>query len=275
MRCKDADAEWFCVRYKNNGRIEEYLGDTQPYFVEVIAVRFSQWLNGSLSLDWSYENWITSLVRETGPGFRVGFIFTAAYIVLFSTLFLDTPLLFQYDIHHPNSDMRFGDVTLIVTFYLWTLDFGLLTLSYYLVRHYGTPAQNGECTPFFRVSTRQLREHRAREPKFYTYLVRALFAILFIVHFALGTISLHTILSHMYVKRNVYFAILLCIKMFMAVMASTDDLTNIGSPWGIQESSKTASALLSFRGLFLVPLTVIWSVASIAASFPPSYCEEC
>lgn len=279
MRCVPDDAEWFCVRYKNHGRIEEYLGDTQPYWVECVAVRCAQWLNGSASLDWAYENWIVALVRETGPGFRAGYFLTAVYIVIVSSFVLETPLLLQYDLHHPQEDMRFGNVTLVVAFYLWTLDFGLLTLSHYFVRHYGTPSrpgENGECTPFFRVPTRQLREVREKQPDTaYRATVRGAFAVFFTLHFVLGVFATHTILSHMFVKRNVYFAWLLGIKVVMVVMASVDDLTCIGSPWGIQECSKTASVLLSFRALFLVPLTVIWSAAAVAASFPPSYCREC
>lgn len=279
MRCAEEDAEWFCVRYKNHGRIEEYLGDTQPYSVEVSAVRVAQWLNDCATLDWGYESTITTILRETGPGFRLGFFFTSVYIVIISTLTLETPLLFQYDIHHPQDDMRFGNVTLVVAFYLWTLDFGILAFSYYLVRHYGTPSrpgENGECTPFFRVPTRQLRETREQTPDTcYVVLMRAVFAVFFTAHFALATLSMHTILSHMYVKQNVFFAWLLGIKAVMAFMASVDDLTHIGSPWGIQECSKTASALLSFRGMFLIPLTIIWSIAAVAASFPPSYCKEC
>ena len=59
------------------------------------------------------------------------------------------------------------------------------------------------------------------------------------------------------------------------VISALGDLCSIGSPWGIQELSHLASILLSFRGLLLVPITVIWSIAAIVASFPPSYCETC
>lgn len=279
MRCASEDAEWFCARYKNHGRIEDYLGDSQPYWVEVVAVRCAQWLNGCRSLDWTYENWIVALVRETGPGFRMGFFLTSLYIVVVTSFTQETPLVFQYDLHHPQKDMRYGNVTLVIAFYLWTLDFGLLTLSYYLVRHHGTPprpGENGECTPFFRIPTRQLREQRDAYPQTaYLTTMRGLYAFFFTAHFLLAVFAMHTVLSHMYVKRNVWFAWLLFLKAVMVVLASVDDLTHIGSPWGLQECSKTASVLLSFRGLFLMPLTVVWSAAAAMASFPPSYCREC
>lgn len=279
MRCAEDDAEWYCVRYKNCGRLEEYLGDTQPYFVEVLAVRFAQWLNGGYSLDWSHENWITALVREVGPGFRLGFFATSLYVVFFSSFILDSPLLFAYDIHNPQADMRFGNATLIVTFYLWVLDFGIVALCQYLIRHHGAlsrPGEDGHCTPFFRVPIRRLREERREQPETaYVHTVRALFAVFFTLYFVVAVFAMHTILSHMYIKENVYFAALLVLKVVMVLASSVDDLTHIGSPWGIQEASKTASVLLSLRGLILVPQTVLWSAAAVAASWPPSYCKEC
>ena len=32
---------------------------------------------------------------------------------------------------------------------------------------------------------------------------------------------------------------------------------------------------LSVRGLYLIPVTVIWTACAVAAAFPPSYCKEC
>ena len=279
-RCRGAGATWWCTRYKNcSHRVEDYLGDTQPTRIEVIAVRVAQWLNGCVSLDWEYENWVVTLLRETGPGFRLGYFFTSLYIVVVASFLMETPLVFAYDLHHPQVDMVLGNWTLVVTFYLWVIDFAVLALGYYLVRHGGTPSRpgdHGECTPFYRVPTRRLREQRESEPdSLYQSLSRAGFAAFYTAHFFLGVFAMHTVLSHMYIRRNVWFAALLGLKALMALMASTDDLTNIGSPWGIQEASKLASVLLSFRGVVLVPFTVYWSAMAIAASFPPSWCAEC
>lgn len=279
LACDAPDAEWWCARYKNRGRIEEFLGDTEPYRVEVVAVRIAQWLNGCVSLDWAYESCIVTFVRETGPGFRVGCFLSSFYIVVLAGFYLEKPLLFQYDIHHPNGDMAFGNVTLVVTFYVWTIDLAMLALSYYLIRHNGTPTQpgeEGEFTPFYRIATRRLREQRDREPvTAYKATMRGFFAFLFTLYFFFGVLAVHTVLSHMYLTKNVWFAWLLALMAAMALVSSVDDLTNIGSPWGIQEASKTASVLLSFRALFLIPLTLICSATAVAASFPPNVCIEC
>ena len=40
---------WWVPRYQNRGKIEQYLGDTQPFLVEILAVRVMQVLNGHVS----------------------------------------------------------------------------------------------------------------------------------------------------------------------------------------------------------------------------------
>ena len=70
-------------------------------------------------------------------------------------------------------------------------------------------------------------------------------------------------------------AVLLCAQTAMLLVSSLGDACSIGSPWGIQQSSRVASILLSFRSIVLMPVTVIWTIAAIVASFPPSECVTC
>ena len=70
-------------------------------------------------------------------------------------------------------------------------------------------------------------------------------------------------------------AFLLGVMTLMAGISTADDLTQIGSPWGVQESSPWASRLLSLRGCWIFPVSIVWSAAAIAASFPPSWCADC
>ena len=235
MHCDKAPS-WYCARYRNAGNIDEYLGDTQPYFVEVVAVRFSQWLGGDYSLDWTYEPCIIALLRETAPGYRLGSFFIYCYVALGSAWFLERPLPFEFDItNHPNSGMQFGDGVLIVTMYLWTLDLLLLSLSHFLIRYHGAAAHCGEdacCVPFLRAPVRQLREIREQKRMTgYTYILRLGYALFFASYFVFGTVSIHTVLGNMYITGNVPFAWLLVLKSIMMAMASTADLTDIGSPY--------------------------------------------
>jgi len=223
--------------------------------------------------DWSYESCIVTLLRETGPGFRMGFFLSSLYVVVVTAFTTGAPLVFQYDLKHPSSDMRFGNMILGVAFYLWTLDFALLTLSYYLIRHFGPRAASWCWRP---PQVRELREQRAVHPcTLWRTATLAFYAVFFVAYFLLAVFAMHTTLAHMYVKQNVWFAWLLLVKAVMVVFASIDDLTHIGSPWGIQEASQTASVLLSFRGIYLVPVTMIWTAAAVVASFPPAYCRTC
>ena len=102
-----------------------------------------------------------------------------------------------------------------------------------------------------------------------------LYGIFFIVVAIVGIISTHTVLSHMWQARNVWFAALLIVQCVMLVVSSIGDAIDTGSPWGVQEASRVASVLLGLRLRVLVPVTVIFSIGSVFASWPPSYCAEC
>ena len=100
-------------------------------------------------------------------------------------------------------------------------------------------------------------------------------AVVYVSFYVLGVLSMHTILAHMYNRKNVWFAVLLGFLALMAGLSTMDDLTQIGSPWGIQEASPWASRLLSLRGCWIFPVAVVWLAAAVAASFPPSWCADC
>ena len=142
-------------------------------------------------------------------------------------------------------EARFSDLTMTFALLLWTLDFGALCWAYYDIRHHATPSDmqgNGEWTPFLRVPTLRSREDRAQDgDSLYRTLVRGFAAAFYTLYFFIGVLAMHTLLSHMYRSRNPYLATLLVLQCVFAVFASLDDLTHIGSPWGIQECSKWAS----------------------------------
>ena len=75
--------------------------------------------------------------------------------------------------------------------------------------------------------------------------------------------------------QNAWFAALLLLQSVMLIVSTLGDAINTGSPWGIQEASRVASVLLGLRLRALVPMTVIFSVASVFAAWPPSYCAQC
>lgn len=272
MKSSAVSPPWWEPKYKNRGKIEEFLGNTQPYLVEILAVRVMQTLNGHVSLDWTYQNCTLATVRSLSPGMRWAYVLTGVYIILLSLFWLDTPLLFRYDLISDESTMRFGNTTLGVCMFLWSLDYAVLCTGWFLVARMGSRDDNvlARCCLCFTV-TAEDGKRRRRESD----ILGLLFAIFFLAVFVIGCFATHTILGHIYIAQNVWFVYLLGVQALMLFVSGLGDLANIGTPWGIQESSHLASILLSFRGLVLVPITIIWSIASVVASFPPSYCAEC
>ena len=274
-----AEREWWCPRYRNRGDLCDFLGDTQPLLIEVFAVRVAQMINSCRTLDWCYEHWTTTFLRETAPGFRVGYFVVCLIVVVVYSFILDDPLVLRYSLTMDTLETRWADTTLSVALYMWTIDLALLCQSYYLVKHSGGETFAGSVVdfiPFRAAPPARLREDRERrDVTLHTVCGRFMHALFYIAYFVLGVLSTHTLLAHTYQKRNPYFAALLVLQCVLALFASVADLTFIGSPWGIQEASKTASVLLSTRGLLLVPLAIIWTGVALAASFPPSYCRDC
>lgn len=282
----DESTAWYAPRYENCSRdVSRYLGTTQPTFSELCAVSFSSWLNGNRSLDWTYESCTTTMVRELGPGLRFAHLITSFYIVVFATLFLGRPLLFEFDIVHKETDMRFGNLTIAVAFYLWAVDLAIVTIAHFLGRRGSAMSNDGpaaQFTPFYRPLVYYLREERPLRALKQTSADKCVqntsmlvAGLVYLSFYVLGVLSMHTILGHMYNRKNVWFAVLLGLLTLMAGFSTMDDLTQIGSPWGIQEASPWASRLLSIRGCWIFPISVVWLAAAVAASFPPSWCADC
>ena len=182
-------------------------------------------------------------------------------MLLLSYFYLDHPIVFRYDLFTTSPDKKAGDVTIGVCFFLWALDFFSLATGYYFARVYG----KGGWLCFTSVTG-----YRPRR-----WLLALLYGLFFLIVACVGIVSTHTVLSHMWHAKNVWFAALLLLQCFMLVVASLGDAIDTGSPWGIQEASRVASVLLGLRLRVLVPMTVIFSVASVFAAWPPSYCAEC
>ena len=132
------------------------------------------------------------------------------------------------------------------------------------------------CVPFLRSPTPLLREERAKQPQTtWRTLSRGFFALFFTLYFFLGVASVHTLLSQTYTNRNPWFAALLIFNALTMSIAALEDCTQVGSPWGIQEQSRIAAVLISFRAIYLVSQTLVFTACAVAASFPPYECVEC
>lgn len=268
---------WYAPRYRNRGRLDEYLGDTQAHYLEILTVEWVNVLTGKKTLDWSYEPCSVAVVRELGPGLRVSNFLTAFYIVVLSSCYLDTPLVGQHVMLRDERDAQFGNGTLNVTFVFWLVSHALLVVGFWLIRSDNPAISAGDdCTPFYRLPVRELWEVRVnRQRTFYSDFSGGVMTVLYFCYFVLASLATHTVLAHMYVERNPWFAALLLLQVLFTLVASFDDATQIGGPYGIQEASKTASIVLCARFWIIIPLLTIWSVGSVFAAFPPYNCIEC
>tara|TARA_B110000116_G_scaffold239242_1_gene226531 strand:- start:787 stop:1458 length:672 start_codon:yes stop_codon:yes gene_type:complete len=223
------------------------------------------------------------MFRELGPGLRIGYLVTSIYIV--STLFSDNPLVFQYGLTHRETDMRFGNFTVAIAFYLSAVNLAIVAVAHFLSKRSSAMSDDpcmAHWTPFYRPIMYYLREERhalaslqTRNAKCFQNLSIAVVSGVYVAFYVLGVLAMHTILAHMFNRKNVWFAVLLGLTVLMDCISTIDDLTQIGSPWGVQESSPWASRLLAVRACWLFPVSIFWMAAAVAASFPPSSCVDC
>lgn len=248
--------------YENTPRtIERYTGTQEPFLVEIMAVRTWQCLNGCVSLDWTYENCVVYTIRAVAPAFRITTFLTGAYLIFLSWFVQSWPMVFRYNLFLDDGSMKPGNVTINVCMILWGMDFTFLAAAYFFI----WSSTKGEWWWFWRAIG--FRPHRC--------LSTLVSAIVYTVVAVVEIILVHTILSHMWHARNVWFAALLLVQCIMLVVATLGDAIDIGSPWGVQAASRVASVLLGLRLRALMPVTVIFSIAAVFASWPPSYCLQC
>ena len=249
--------------YKNTPRtMEAYTGTKEPFLVEVMAVRTWQCLNGCVSLDWTYENCVVYTIRAVSPAFRITTFLTGLYLIILSWFVQSWPMVFRYDLFLNNGSMKPGNITLNVCMILWAMDFTFLAAAYFFIWTGGTKGEQ-----WWLWSAIGFRPHHC--------LSAIIYAIFYTALAVVGIILVHTILAHMWHAQNVWFAALLLVQTVFLVVTTLGDAIDIGSPWGVQRASRVASVLLGLRLRALVPVTVIFSIASVFAAWPPSYCLQC
>ena len=249
-------------KYQNTpNAMEKYTNVYEPFLVEVMAVRTWQCLNGCTSLDWTHENCLVYTIRVLAPAFRISYLLTGIYLIIINHFFLSWPVIFRYNLFLEQGSMKPGNVTLNVCMILWALDFAFLAVAC------AYAWSNAKRDWWWGWSLIGFRPHDT--------LLLLIYILFFTLFAVVGIISTHTALSHMWHVRNVWFAALLGLQCVMLVVSSLGDAVEIGSPWGTQHTSRISSVLLSLRLRVLVPVTVIFSIAAVFASWPPSYCLQC
>lgn len=241
----------------NKARRIQATEDTEERFlVELMVVRTRQCFNECVALDGSRENWVFATICTVAPALRLAYFLTGIYLIIQSRFFLDRALVFRYDNFASGSGDSPSFITMNACLVLWVIDFLFLAAAY----HYAQLAS----------LDRRVRSSPVLGYRVVQWIAALLCGIFFVSAAVVGIISTHTILSHMWHARNGWFAGLLLFQCVMLVVGALGDAIDLCSPWGVQEASRIASVLLAFRLRVFVPVTVIFSVAAIFASWPPN-----
>jgi hypothetical protein len=250
--------------------------------VELLAVRLFELLNGggdpgkdgegnTSTLNWRHESCLVSFLRDTAPGFRASLTLVGVYMLVLE-LWFDKFIFFKHAAYIDRWSMQPGNAVVTLFLLLWVFDIALVQLCFYLLN-----VGRGD----LRLSVYSTKAERERE-RDQLWCMRALrrtawvlYAVFFGATFVLQSFVAHTILAQVYVRQNVYYTALLGVTVGITLLTGLSDLCAIGTPWGVGESSRAASALLSFRAIVSVPLVAWWAVTTVFASYPPSFCEEC
>mgnify|MGYP001168208526 CR=1 FL=1 len=251
-------ATWRWRDGANEARRIEATEDTEEerFLVELMVVRTRQCFKGCFGIDGSRENWIVAAICTAAPAFRVAYFLTGVYLIIQSRFFLDRALVFRYDNFASGSGESPGIITMNVCLVLWAIDFLFLAAAY----HYAQLAS----------IDRWVRSSPSIGYCIVQWVAGLLYGAFFVSAAVVGIISTHTILSHMWHARNGWFAGLLGVQCVMLVVGALGDAIDLCSSWGVQKASRIASVLLALRLRVLVPVTVIFSVTAILASWPPS-----
>ncbi|MBN38169.1 MAG: hypothetical protein CMI29_06830 [Opitutae bacterium] len=224
------------------------------FFVEVVAMRTWQFLNGCSPLDAARENCLVHAIRLVAPALRASCLLTGLYLIILNRFFQSWPLIFRYSLLPGNGSITPDNVTLYACMILWALDFVFLAVACaYTWSHSKRNWWLWTCG--FRLNNE---------------LLTVFCTLFFAVYAAVGIIWTHTALTHMWHVRNPWFAALLGLQCVTLVVASLGDAIDIGSPRSAHHTSRVASVLLSLRLGVLVPVTVIFSVAAVFASWRSS-----
>ena len=233
----------------------------EPFLVELVMVRTWEFLNCGALPQSSGENCLVELIRIVAPAFRLAYFLTGVYLIILSQFVLTWPLVFRYSLFSSNSSMAPGNMTVNMCMVLWALDFVFLAAAYYFTR---VGANSGVGCLSSTAGFAPLR-----------CVTTPLYAVFFSLVAIVGIVSTHTVLGHMWQARNVWFAALLLLQCTMLVVSSLGDAIDAGSPLGTQKPPRIAGILLAIRLRVLVLPTVIFSVASVFSSWPPSHCAQC
>ena len=235
--------------------------------MEILASRYFYVLN---CCDYDAESLLTIIIRPLGWGARLAFYIFSVVFAIMAMYHTNNPMLqYTFSRERDAEGTLRDDPTDIFEwavygiFVVWVVSIATEMLSYLVGRGVGRP-YSGQCSTFpLLLFNRVAMPSESGRCCFYVllafwYIGAALFA----------TAMMHTIVSHMFVTRNLFFAILFAVLTAFQLLAALADAVSIGGIDGLTVSNRPGSWLASFRVIVMAPIQTIASVAFIILCFP-------
>lgn len=257
---------------KELGGLRSYLPG-EASFLEVLTSRIYFTLNGCLYEEG--DNWIITLLRPIGWGARMA-LFLFSFIFIGLSLTRSVNPIGQYTLSRErdadgvltNSDADTFEWFVYLTFFVWVLSILTSTLTY-LGGRYGAkqPYSTQLCASFPFIFCNRTAIHDNGDGTRCGLML--ILTAWFLTCAAATSAVAYTVISHTFVKRNVYFAWLLVAMLAMMTFASIADSLSIGGSNGIYVQSRVASWLVALNAIVIVPLQIIVTVFFVWMANPP------
>ena len=270
--------DWFPVDGRNRFNREDIDGlksylPGHASLSEIVASRVYYVMNGCIYDE--EENFVVMMLRPIGWGCRMAFFLFSVVFCLY-TLVLDTNPVGKYNFSRgrdsqgelKNSSHDPFEMFVLFVFVVWVLSIFTSALSY-LIGRYGAknPYDTQMCAtmPFWlfnRAAVQNDNESGAR------CAVMLFLTVWWLGLAASASTVVYTAMAHMYVTRNMYFALLLLLLLLFVVLATFADVLSLGGPTGIYVQSSSASWICSVHAIVIVPVQAILTLAFAWMCYP-------
>jgi len=240
--------------------------------VEILASRYRYVFNGFEHGD---ENFILMFIRPLGWGFRFAFYMFSLVFIVISMMRSPNPIN-QYTFSRErdfegtlkNDDTDAFEWFVYTVYVTWVVTILTEVLSYLVGRGGGgKKPHGGQCSAFPLTLFNRVSVPGGADD------LRCLHGFVLLVFFfgigASASTMIYTTISHMFVKRNIFFMWLFVAFICFQAFGALSDAISIGGIDGLAVQNKPAAYLSAFRMIVIMPITVIISIFFCFVCNPP------
>ena len=243
-------------------------------FVEVIADRYFYMLNGC---EYHEETFLPMLLRPIGWGLRMAlFLFSIVFVILANVK--EHQVIGQYGFSRErdaegvlvNSNEDAFEWFVYLIYGLWVVSLTSETFSYLLGRGGGgRKAHAGQCSAFPLTLFNRVSIGGSEDDDGGQCFQATLLLVWWIGLTVTTSILLHTVISAMFVTRNVWFAWLFVALLTAEILGGLSDALSLGGIDGLAVENRPASWLAAFRVVIILPILLIFSLFFLWLCSPP------